>query len=116
MRQQEQQKIKDEKTQREVDFFWQWQEQIKQWDDERGGPPKLGQRRLKEEEWELFSSHNGSVGINFQQYDDIPVDIAGRGAKEIPSIASFEDLCLPLPYLGPPEHRGCLGEYWAHIR
>merc|ERR1719330_2310036 len=92
MRQQEQQKIKDEKTQREVDFFWQWQEQIKQWDDERGGPPKLGQRRLKEEEWELFSSHNGSAGIDFRKYDDIPVEMKGKGAKEIPSITTFEDL------------------------
>eukprot|EP00929_Paragymnodinium_shiwhaense_P084252 TRINITY_DN4502_c0_g4_i1.p1 TRINITY_DN4502_c0_g4~~TRINITY_DN4502_c0_g4_i1.p1 ORF type:complete len:610 (-),score=178.09 TRINITY_DN4502_c0_g4_i1:395-2224(-) len=93
LRQQEQSRLKDEKTQREVDYYWNCVESNKQWLAERGGmAPQKGARRLKEEELELFGTMSATVGIDFGKYDNIPVDLKGRDTDEIPRIEQFTDL------------------------
>jgi len=86
MRQMQQQQMKDDKSQREADYFWQQQEQI--W--RRGG-----QRRENggsQEERELFAQHTGNVGIDFDKYEGISVEMSGRGADAISAISTFEEL------------------------
>lgn len=99
MRQMDQDRNKEYKAYRESEFFWVTQERNVESDKMRGGPPRKGQRRLQEEELELFRDSTGSVGIDFNKYDDIPVDKSGNDIEEIPVIESFAEIfqvfCMP---------------------
>mmetsp|Transcript_77067 Transcript_77067/g.160393 ORF Transcript_77067/g.160393 Transcript_77067/m.160393 type:complete len:613 (+) Transcript_77067:193-2031(+) len=85
MRQEQQKFLKDEKTQRESDYFWQMQTQY----GRKGAPGKGGG---KFEERELFSATLHNVGIDFDKYESIDVEVSGRDAKSIAAIGSFEEL------------------------
>eukprot|EP00931_Biecheleriopsis_adriatica_P062343 TRINITY_DN3754_c0_g5_i3.p1 TRINITY_DN3754_c0_g5~~TRINITY_DN3754_c0_g5_i3.p1 ORF type:complete len:635 (-),score=131.04 TRINITY_DN3754_c0_g5_i3:47-1951(-) len=85
MRQAEQAAIKDEKTKREVDYFWQQQEWL-------GGKGGKGRKGKGDDPRELFGSLRENVGIDFDKYDDIPVDLSGRGAEEMSAIDDFDQL------------------------
>ena len=69
-------------------------------DKERGGPPRKGRARLDQEYYELFGSNDqahghhthGATGIDFEKYDNIEVEVSGRGRENIPQINSFPDL------------------------
>merc|ERR1719272_1158726 len=86
-RQQSQEMMKSAKHEREADYFWQ-----KQASFGGGKPHQLTGYKLAEKEKELFGSHDGSVGINFEKYDDIAVEVSGQGADAIPPVESFEQL------------------------
>jgi len=87
-RQQQQNQIKDEKTKREVDYFWQQQEYLAG----RGKGRKGGGKGSQDEERELYGAMRDNVGIDFDKYDDIPVDMSGKGASEIQPIDVFDQL------------------------
>eukprot|EP00930_Biecheleria_cincta_P085916 TRINITY_DN7527_c0_g2_i2.p1 TRINITY_DN7527_c0_g2~~TRINITY_DN7527_c0_g2_i2.p1 ORF type:complete len:622 (-),score=106.21 TRINITY_DN7527_c0_g2_i2:58-1851(-) len=89
MRQQQQAMIKDEKTNREIDYFWQQQEYFA---GSAGGKGRKGGKIAKDEARELFGEQRENVGIDFDKYDDIPVDTSGHGAEEVQPIESFEEL------------------------
>lgn len=91
-RQREQKFLKDAKTNREIDFFWSVQAQNRQRDQERGGPPRKGRARLDQEEAELFGDVTGAVGIDFQRYDEIQVEMSGNGHDTIQVRNSFNEL------------------------
>lgn len=85
LRQQEQQKMKDAKSQRESDYFWYMQEQCAKRGTAKGGG--------RHEERELFGTDNGSApGIDFDKYDDIPVEMTGKGVEEVWPINLFDEL------------------------
>ncbi|CAK0862273.1 unnamed protein product [Prorocentrum cordatum] len=84
-RQQQQSQLKDAKSNREADYFWEKQGQLA-----RSGPPRS--RSGWQEEKELFDNTAHTAGIDFDKYDGIAVDISGRGAEEIPPIDWFDDL------------------------
>ena len=93
MRQFTQETMKFRKTTRDTDFFWMTQSQNIEQDRQRGGiPPRKSARRLDEEEIELFREHTGVVGINFDKYDDIPVERIGEGIDDMPAIFSFQEI------------------------
>ena len=92
-RQVDQDRKKHDKSFREAEFFWYSQERNAESDKMRGGPPRKGNRRLDEEEAEIFKGGNhGSVGIAFDSYDDIPVERTGNEIDEIPVITSFAEI------------------------
>lgn len=91
-RQMDQDRAKNDKAFREAEYFWYSQERNVESDRMRGGPPRKGNRRLDEEEVELFRGSHGSVGIAFDSYDDIPVDRTGNNIDEIPVITSFAEI------------------------
>mmetsp|Transcript_103835 Transcript_103835/g.161895 ORF Transcript_103835/g.161895 Transcript_103835/m.161895 type:complete len:617 (+) Transcript_103835:57-1907(+) len=86
--------IKEAKNERESDYFWQTQARI-------GSSPPYAKKpwQLKEEETEIFGSHSGNVGINFDKYDEIAVEVAGKDSESLQPISSFEELFerYPLP-------------------
>lgn len=84
-RQQQQMQMKDAKSQREADYFWERQGQLA-----RGGPPRS--KSGWQEEKELFDNTAHTAGIDFDKYDGIAVDVSGNGAQEIPPIDHFDDL------------------------
>ena len=92
MRQFQQDTMKFRKATRDTGFFWDTQASNLAQDRARGGPPQKSARRLEDEENELFVSHTGAVGINFDKYDDIPVERIGEGVEEIPVIGSFTEI------------------------
>eukprot|EP00427_Karlodinium_veneficum_P054850 CAMPEP_0169425422 /NCGR_PEP_ID=MMETSP1017-20121227/68559_1 /TAXON_ID=342587 /ORGANISM="Karlodinium micrum, Strain CCMP2283" /LENGTH=649 /DNA_ID=CAMNT_0009535259 /DNA_START=72 /DNA_END=2019 /DNA_ORIENTATION=+ len=77
MRQEEQAMLKDAKSNRESDYFWQTQARL-------GTSPPYAKNKyqLAQEEKEIFGSHDGNVGINFDKYDDIPVEMSGSGSEK----------------------------------
>jgi len=85
-RQAQQAAIKDEKTKREVDYFWQQQEYFS-----AGGKGRKG-KGYQETADQLFGAQRENVGIDFDKYDDIPVDLSGQGAEEIEGLESFDEL------------------------
>jgi ATP-dependent RNA helicase DDX3X len=93
-RQMQQDRSKHDKAFREAEYFWYTQERNAESDRMRGGPPRKGQRRLAEEEVELFKDNHGNVGIAFDRYDDIPVDRSGNDSDEtsIPVLKSFAEI------------------------
>ena len=91
-RQFEQDRSKHDKAFREAEYFWYTQERNVEADRMRGGPPRKGQRRLGEEELELFKENHGNVGIAFDKYDDIPVERSGNDVDEIPILNSFAEI------------------------
>jgi ATP-dependent RNA helicase DDX3X len=91
-RQMQQDQAKHDKAFREAEFFWYTQERNEESDRMRGGPPRKGQRRLAEEEIELFKENTGNVGIAFDKYMDIPVDRSGNNVEEIPILNSFAEI------------------------
>ncbi|CAD7924447.1 unnamed protein product [Amoebophrya sp. A25] len=92
-RQQQQQRDVESKTQREIDFFWGLQEGNKRYDKERGGAPRKGWKRLEEEEKELFEEKAGmAAGIDFEHYNEITVDINGKGIDDIPICESYDQV------------------------
>ncbi|CAK8987857.1 ATP-dependent RNA helicase DED1 [Durusdinium trenchii] len=86
MRQAQQAAIKDEKTRREVDYFWQQQEYFSS-----GGKGRKG-KGFQDTERSLFGAQRENVGIDFDKYDDIPVDLSGDGAEKITALESFDEL------------------------
>eukprot|EP00913_Durusdinium_trenchii_P027818 g26084.t1 len=84
MRQAQQAAIKDEKTRREVDYFWQQQEYFSSGGKGRKGKgfQEPGRKRTG---WFLGTIH-------FDKYDDIPVDLSGDGAEKITALESFDEL------------------------
>ena len=91
-RQVQQDQAKHDKAFREAEFFWYTQERNVESDRMRGGPPRKGQRRLGEEEIELFKGNTGNVGIAFDKYHDIPVERSGNNVDEIPILNSFAEI------------------------
>jgi ATP-dependent RNA helicase DDX3X len=91
-RQVQQDQVKHDKAFREAEFFWYTQERNVESDKMRGGPPRRGQRRLAEEELELFKDNTGNVGIAFDKYHDIPVERSGNNVDEIPILHSFAEI------------------------
>ena len=91
-RQSQQDQAKHDKAFREAEFFWYTQERNLESDRMRGGPPRKGQRRLAEEEVELFKENTGNVGIAFDKYHDIPVDRSGNNVDDIPILNSFAEI------------------------
>lgn len=91
-RQFEQDRSKHDKAFREAEYFWYTQERNTESDRMRGGPPRKGQRRLAEEEIELFRENHGNVGIAFDKYDDIPVERSGNEVDDIPVLNSFAEI------------------------
>jgi len=87
MRQAEQAAMKSAKEDRESDYFWQTQARL-------GVSPPYAKNKwqLQTEEKELFAAHDGNVGINFDKYDDIPVEMAGSGSDQVTPIGHFEEL------------------------
>ncbi|CEM21907.1 unnamed protein product [Vitrella brassicaformis CCMP3155] len=52
-----------------------------------------GRRYIPEDEAELFTSEGKmSTGINFDKYDQIPCEVTGRGAGELPRVESFQEI------------------------
>eukprot|EP00928_Gymnodinium_smaydae_P064712 TRINITY_DN47987_c0_g1_i1.p1 TRINITY_DN47987_c0_g1~~TRINITY_DN47987_c0_g1_i1.p1 ORF type:complete len:627 (-),score=92.02 TRINITY_DN47987_c0_g1_i1:140-2020(-) len=94
-RQAEQAACKDAKNERECDYFWSTQARI------GCTPPYAPSKwKLQEEEQELFATHSGNVGINFDKYDDIPVEVGGQGSEQVKPIETFPELWergKPLP-------------------
>ncbi|CAE7459299.1 DED1 [Symbiodinium natans] len=86
LRQEQQAAIKDEKTKREVDYFWQQQEYFS-----GGGKGRKG-KGYQETAEQLFGAQRENVGIDFDKYDDIPVDLSGQGAEEIEGLECFDEL------------------------
>lgn len=86
MRQAQQAAIKDEKTKREVDYFWQQQEYFS-----GGGKGRKG-KGSQDSERSLFGAQRENVGIDFDKYDDIPVDLSGDGADRIAGLETFDEL------------------------
>merc|ERR1719343_744780 len=87
-RQEEQNMFKDAKNHRESEYFWQKQRML-------GSSPPHAKHgwKLQQEEKELFGDmHDGSVGIDFDKYDDIPVDLSGQGADQIVAVSDFTEL------------------------
>ena len=91
-RQMTQDRAKHDKAFREAEYFWYQQERNAESDQMRGGPPRKGQRRLLEEELELFRENHGNVGIAFDKYDDIPVERTGNDVEDIPVLNSFAEI------------------------
>ena len=91
-RQMDQDRSKNDKAFREAEYFWYSQERNAESDRMRGGPPRKGQRRLAEEEVELFRENHGNVGIAFDKYDDIPVERSGNDVEDIPVLNSFAEI------------------------
>jgi ATP-dependent RNA helicase DDX3X len=92
VRQAQQDQAKHDKAFREAEFFWYTQERNVESDKMRGGPPRKGQRRLAEEEIELFRENTGNVGIAFDKYHDIPVERSGNNVEDIPILKSFAEI------------------------
>eukprot|EP00435_Cladocopium_sp_Y103_P028619 s783_g7.t1 len=92
MRQAQQAAIKDEKTKREVDYFWQQQEYFS-----GGGKGRKG-KGSQDSERSLFGAQRENVGIDFDKYDDIPVDLSGDGADRIAGLETFDELWDPDRY------------------
>eukprot|EP00440_Ansanella_granifera_P074167 gb/GFBE01080484.1/.p1 GENE.gb/GFBE01080484.1/~~gb/GFBE01080484.1/.p1 ORF type:complete len:661 (+),score=143.67 gb/GFBE01080484.1/:1-1983(+) len=87
LRQAQQAAIKDEKTKREIDYFWSQQQYL-----HGGGKGRKGGKGWHDDPKELFGSMRDNVGIDFDKYDDIPVDMSGKGADEVAAIDSFDEL------------------------
>jgi len=87
MRRQQQEIAKDAKTMREVEYFWSEQAKVG-----KGPPPAKPQWKLDEEQKEIFGAHDGNVGINFDKYDSIPVEVSGEGVEEIQPVTTFQEL------------------------
>eukprot|EP00747_Dinoflagellata_sp_TGD_P192829 gnl/TRDRNA2_/TRDRNA2_58219_c0_seq1.p1 gnl/TRDRNA2_/TRDRNA2_58219_c0~~gnl/TRDRNA2_/TRDRNA2_58219_c0_seq1.p1 ORF type:complete len:633 (-),score=126.14 gnl/TRDRNA2_/TRDRNA2_58219_c0_seq1:80-1837(-) len=86
-RSQEQAVMKAAKDGRESGYFWDTQARI------GSSPPyELKPWQLQQEEQEIFGSHDGNVGINFDKYDEISVQMSGEGSEQITPISSFQDL------------------------
>jgi len=86
-RQQEQAALKNAKSDRESDYFWSTQARL-------GTSPPYAKNKwqLQQEEKEIFEAHDGSVGINFDKYDGIPVEMSGHGSDKVNPINNFEEL------------------------
>eukprot|EP00392_Amoebophrya_sp_AT5.2_P002600 g2605.t1 len=92
-RQGEQRHAVESKQQREIDYFWDLQKSNKRYDKEKGGPPRKGWKRLEEEEKELFEEKAGmAAGIDFDHYNEITVDINGKGVDDIPICDTYEQV------------------------
>jgi len=94
-RQNEQSRLKDAKISREIDYFWECQSRNIQMDQQKGGPPRKGQRFLDQEEKELFCDNHQLEGIDFAKYDSIQVQRQGRQSEHIPVLESFNQ-CFQL--------------------
>eukprot|EP00411_Alexandrium_monilatum_P032620 CAMPEP_0175343064 /NCGR_PEP_ID=MMETSP0095-20121207/7159_1 /TAXON_ID=311494 /ORGANISM="Alexandrium monilatum, Strain CCMP3105" /LENGTH=598 /DNA_ID=CAMNT_0016640489 /DNA_START=202 /DNA_END=1996 /DNA_ORIENTATION=- len=75
------------KRNRENSTFWSTRERAAQ-----TGPPRRDDRYWNYEEKRLFQSAHVSKGINFEKYDDIPVEtIGGQGTEE--PVETFAEAC-----------------------
>jgi hypothetical protein len=62
-----------------------------------GGRRAATQAEVMQAEKLLFASHSGVAGINFGQYDAIPVECKGPGASAVAPLQSFTGLEGKLP-------------------
>ena len=69
-----------------MDYFWQQQEYFA-----GGGKGRKG-KGYEDTERSLFGAQRENVGIDFDKYDDIPVDLSGDGAEKIYALESFDEL------------------------
>ncbi|CAD7929274.1 unnamed protein product [Amoebophrya sp. A120] len=92
-RQDQQRRDVESKTNREIDYFWDLQKSNKKYDRERGGPPRKGWKTLENEEKELFEEKAGmAAGIDFDHYNEITVDINGKGVDDIPICETYDQV------------------------
>lgn len=76
-----------QREQQDADYFWQCV---------RSEQNNRGQATSRPSQHELFAKQ-GSSGINFQQYDAIPVSRSGPDSAAIPQVENFNDLRAKLP-------------------
>jgi hypothetical protein len=85
-----QEECKQRKIERETEYFWGLVERNRR---QNNRPPSLAKDR---EERMLFGAQ-GNVGIKFDTYESIPVEVSGPGAEGIPPITSFSELSNSIP-------------------
>ncbi|CAK0807747.1 unnamed protein product [Prorocentrum cordatum] len=83
-----QQQMTEAKQARETDQFWRYQRQVIQ----RGVRGRDDMFWASEERQIFKSEAHVTAGINFDKYDDIPVETIGGTGKEQP-ISSFQEAC-----------------------
>mmetsp|Transcript_11881 Transcript_11881/g.27694 ORF Transcript_11881/g.27694 Transcript_11881/m.27694 type:complete len:706 (-) Transcript_11881:77-2194(-) len=82
----QQERQREAKQQREANQFWQYQRRLL-----RSGPPQRNNKFWQQEERQLFKQDHVSQGINFDKYDDIPVERKGGRGNE-GAVENFQDL------------------------
>eukprot|EP00929_Paragymnodinium_shiwhaense_P018747 TRINITY_DN12_c0_g2_i1.p1 TRINITY_DN12_c0_g2~~TRINITY_DN12_c0_g2_i1.p1 ORF type:complete len:606 (+),score=177.02 TRINITY_DN12_c0_g2_i1:96-1913(+) len=86
---------KDAKNEREAGYFWEKRQRLG-----KNVPHPKTAAALTAEEKELFvQKHHGVVGIDFDKYDEITVEVSGGEAKDLEPISSFEELWTQFPAL-----------------
>jgi ATP-dependent RNA helicase DDX3X len=86
--------LKDAKNERESNYFWEAQARI------GSSPPyALPKWKMDEEMKEIFKGNTGNVGINFDKFDEIPVEVGGQDSQGLQPIETFAQLweLYPLP-------------------
>ena len=92
-RQQQQMRDVQDKSAREIDYFWDMQDSNKRYDSDRGGAPRKGWKTIQADEEELFEQKAGmAAGIDFDHYDEISVEINGKGVENIKICDTYEDV------------------------